>query len=87
LQEKRQHIPRDKDLGQPLLLDQRPRLAIQQQYNPAKLHVDGSSEQSRRNKKENRLDDVRAQRPVGALGTRFGTGGVADELNCSKITG
>jgi hypothetical protein len=58
---------------------------MQEQYDPAELHVDGGSEQRRRDKKQNRLDDVWTQRPVGAFGARPRPTGVPDELDCNEL--
>lgn len=56
---------------------------MQKKNDLAELHVNGHCEQSRRHKKQDGLDNVGAEGPVGAFGARFITRGVANELDCN----
>ena len=56
---------------------------MQKHNDLAELHINGRCKQSRRNKKQDGLDNVGAEGPVGAFGARLITRGVADELDCN----
>lgn len=57
------------------------RFAVNKHNDPAQGHINGGSEQGRRDEKEKRLDNVWAQGPVGRLAARLKTTTVTNDLN------
>lgn len=87
LQEERQDVATDEDFGKPRLPNNAMRLAVDKRNDSAELHIYGCCEERRCHQKQERLNDIRGERPVRRFLARGKTCDVTDNLNCGKISG